>query len=112
MLLATGTLCEAHYDFPVLILVVVCQFPAPIIPPGTHQVRTGVFTVPPSLSFYSHGRECECRIRAIGNNCYLQPLTIMRAAAIRSESPSFRRKGDFTNFAQSFISLARISNDP
>ena len=52
MLLATGTLCEAHYDYPVLILVVVCQFPAPIIPPGAHQVRTGVFTVPPSLSFY------------------------------------------------------------
>ena len=112
MLLAIGTRFEAHYDFPVLILVVVCQFPAPIIPPGAHQVRTGLFPVPPSLIFYSHGRECDCRTRAIGNNCYLKQLTIMRAAAIRSGSPSCRRKGICTNFAQSFITLARISNGP
>ena len=101
MLLAIGRRFEAHYYFPVLILVVVCQFPVRIIPPGAHQVRTGVFPVPPSLIFYSHGRECDCRTRAIGNNCYLQQLTIMLAAAIRLESPSFHRKVDCTNIAQS-----------
>ena len=114
MLHAIRVRFEAPNGFPVLTLVVLCQLPPRIIPPGSHQVRTGTF----ARSLLAWAAMQLSNTAACFSACYLQQLTLINRSGdllgFCSGAPIFCRKGDRHDLRPRLdnSSLASISHCP